>query len=197
MIVVPNKIAFQHLQKTGGTSITMLIKKKYPNQWLRIGKKHDVFQTKPKGSYSFVFGRNTYDRIASWWSMIKSPKHTGEWSSRVNKKASTFTEFVNKCIPDKRMADRGMYQLSRIYDPDGEKIVDRICRFENYSSEVIRVFKKAGKRIRLNDIPHELHHQRDHYSGLYTPKTRRLVANVFAEEIEYFDFEFEDMEDDF
>jgi hypothetical protein len=77
-------------------------------------------------------------------------------------------------------------QLDWFVDPHGRVLADFIGNFESDWELIARKLK-----IR-QPLPHKNKNPRreKHYTEYYTPKTRRLVAERFKVDIEYFGFEF-------
>jgi hypothetical protein len=80
------------------------------------------------------------------------------------------------------------YQLDWFVDPHGNVIVDFIGKFENLDSDREKVSKRLGIDKAL---PHENSRARKkHYTEYYNDRTRKLIAERFAIDIEYFGYEF-------
>lgn len=62
-------------------------------------------------------------------------------------------------------------------------------RFENLDNDISKVFHSLG----INEVTLPKHNQshHTHYSSWYTPKTRDLIVDRFAKDIETFNYKFE------
>jgi hypothetical protein len=82
------------------------------------------------------------------------------------------------------------YQLDWFVSPHGDVLVDFIGKFENLEADWARVAMRlgiAGTTLpRLNVNPERV---RD-YTSYYSERTRRVVADRFAVDIEYFGYRF-------
>src|SRR5258708_8913369 len=71
------KLLFVHIQKTGGSSLTQVLKQHVPDLE-EIGGTHDhagwmreTLADKWPHLFKFAFVRNPWDRLVSWYSMIQ------------------------------------------------------------------------------------------------------------------------------
>jgi chondroitin 4-sulfotransferase 11 len=216
-----SKLVFIHIQKTGGDTVSKLLSDSVPDIY-RLGAKHGFAVDATKyldhwdEYFKFAFVRNPWDRLVSWYSMIRDAQ-TIRWhralinrrkrshlrQTRENKlwryvldNSSTFEEFIVNCT-DEIEVDRGVYysftynQLDYIIDSNGEMLVDFVGRFENFASDLREVYDSLG--FGLKSIPHENRSVRGHYSSFYTLKTEMIVRKRFERDIEYFGYEFENV----
>ena len=216
------ELVFVHIQKTGGDTVSRLLSESVPDIF-RFQAKHGFAVDAAKDLeqwneyFKFAFVRNPWDRLVSWYSMIRDAKEirwhqalanrrkrshlrqTGEnklWRYALDN-SSTFEEFVVNCTDEIEVA-RGVFysfaynQLDYITDSKGNLLVDFVGRFENFGSDLLKVYNKLG--IEFKSIPHENRSARGHYSSFYTPETKTIVEERFKRDIEYFGYEFEDVE---
>jgi hypothetical protein len=166
--------------------------------------------------FKFAFVRNPWDRLVSWYSMIRDAE-TIRWyqiltdqrkrshfrQTRESKlwryvldNSSTFEEFIIDCT-DEIEVDEGVYysfaynQLDYIADSNDHLLVDFIGRFESFGSDLYKVYDRLG--LELGSIPHENRSVRGHYSTFYTPETETIVRKRFQRDIEYFGYKFENV----
>jgi hypothetical protein len=215
------KLVFVHIQKTGGDTVSRLIRESIPDIFC-FKAKHE-FAVKAAAElerwneyFKFAFVRNPWDRLVSWYSMIRDAE-TIRWhqimtnqrrrshfrQTRENKlwryvleNSSTFEEFIINCT-DEIEVDEGVYysfaynQLDYIADSNDDLLVDFIGRFESFGSDLYKVYDRLG--LELGSIPHENRSVRGHYSTFYTPETETIVRKRFQRDIEYFGYEFENV----
>ena len=75
-------------------------------------------------------------------------------------------------------------------DDDGNVILDYIGRFEDFKGSWKKISKKIGFK---KPLPHvKATKKRQHYSKYYTDELRDIVADRFANDIEYFGYKFKD-----
>jgi hypothetical protein len=211
------KFIFIHIQKTGGVSISNLLRRYSPTTTPGRGLRHISARRalkqveNPDDYFKFAFVRNPWDRLVSWYTMIDEARKgvadgTAEpMTRRLIKKNNlfkyvlrcgpTFDEFVKNCT-EKQWMGNGYYsftfnQLRYLTDKNGEVLVDFIGRFENLAQDISHVFDKLGLEASQLEIPHENRSAHSHYSEMYTPETREIVRKRFRRDIEFFGYEFE------
>jgi hypothetical protein len=120
-------------------------------------------------------------------------KHYKPFWQYVLKRTNSFEEFLLNCtgivddIDGKRSA---MYnQIDYVADERGSIIVDFVGRFEKLEHDVNIIIDALGLPSR--PIPQVNKSQHSHYSEYYTEETRRLVAERYSRDIEFFGYQFE------
>jgi hypothetical protein len=211
------KFIFIHIQKTGGVSISNLLRRYSPTTTPGRGLRHISARRalkqveNPDDYFKFAFVRNPWDRLVSWYTMIDEARKgvadgTAEpMTRRLIKKNNlfkyvlrcgpTFDEFVINCT-EKQWMGNGYYsftfnQLRYLTDKNGEVLVDYIGRFENLAQDISHVFDMLDLEASQLEIPHENRSAHSHYSEMYTPETREIVRKRFRRDIEFFGYEFE------
>jgi hypothetical protein len=211
------KFIFIHIQKTGGVSISNLLRRYSPTTTPGCGLRHISARRalkqveNPDDYFKFAFVRNPWDRLVSWYTMIDEARKgvadgTAEpMTRRLIKKNNlfkyvlrcgpTFDEFVKNCT-EKQWMGNGYYsftfnQLRYLTDKNGEVLVDFIGRFETFAQDISHVFDMLGLEASQLEIPHENRSAHSHYSEMYTPETREIVRKRFRRDIEFFGYEFE------
>jgi hypothetical protein len=214
------KILFVHIQKTGGETVAEILKKHTPDI-RRLGAKHE-FASSGKlklgaawnDYFKFAFVRNPWDRLVSWYSMIRRARritrlgallssrkrsHLGQRLSNplwryFYENCSNFEEFIKNCTAEIESAEGALYsfaynQLDYLVGGNGHLLVDSIGRFENFSEDLHTLATKTG--IQLEQIPRANVSVHRHYSSYYTSELERIVRERFARDIEYFGYDFE------
>ncbi len=154
--------------------------------------------------YKVAFVRNPWDRLVSWYTMIQE-KEKPKWYKRlvglgkfnliyqyVLSNSDSFEEFLYKCvdtIDDYDGRKSFLYnQLDYITDSDGSLIVDFVGRFEHIRRDTDIVFRNLG--LENVSLPHKNSSKHAHYRSYYSEKTKQLVAERFARDVEFFGYEF-------
>ena len=211
------KFIFIHIQKTGGVSISNLLRRYIPTTTPGRGRRHISARRalkqveNPDDYFKFAFVRNPWDRLVSWYTMIDEARRgvadgtAGPITRRLIKKNNlfkyvlrcgpTFDEFVKNCT-EKQWMGNCYYsftfnQLRYLTNKNGEVLVDFIGRFENFAQDLSHVFDMLGLEASQLDIPHKNRSAHSHYSEMYTPETREIVRKRFWRDIEFFGYEFE------
>jgi chondroitin 4-sulfotransferase 11 len=200
------KLVFIHIQKTGGSTVSRLLKENVPDIY-SVGARHDFAihgKKKVEGwddYFKFAFVRNPWDRLVSWYSMVMMAQETGNRQRNtlwryVRENSSSFEEFIYNCTDEVEVADGVYYsfaynQLDYVTDKDGNLLIDFIGRLENFENDVREVSERAGIKLELESIPHKNRAFHRHYSTYYTPETEMIVKERFRKDIEYFGYRFE------
>ena len=218
------KFIFIHNQKTGGTTIEIILKEQIPDVKL-FGSRHN-FAVDGIGAidqwpsyFKFIFVRNPWDRLVSWYSMFDEARKVTWLASKknernrvlyhysktlwlwkyVHKYGKTFDDFILNCtgvIGSKLkggLSPLSFNQLDYLSDEKGNTLVDFIGRFENFQEDFHKIGSKIG--IDLSKIPIINSSKHEHYSEYYTPETRAAVAEIYQRDIEYFNYRFESPEE--
>lgn len=210
-----HKFVFVHVQKTAGISIETVLKQHFPHAVHWHGRhghaKNGIGDVGPEvweSYYSFAVVRNPWDRLASWYTMIedaqadlpfwkrssKAPFKSDLWN-QVRANSTDFDSFLDNCTEP--VFDLGCWksfaynQLDLLTDEAGKVVVDDIGRFETLAADINKVFSRLGiPGVALPEKNVSSARGR-HYSLRYTPRTRALVAERFARDIETFGYRFE------
>lgn len=205
------KFIFVHVQKTAGTSLQKVLRTHAPDAKLWLGRHGlasdgvaEIGRERWERYFSFGFVRNPWDRLVSHYSMIRDridelapqerevarPFKIELWNYVLHF-SHDFESFLDNCTG--LIWDRDCYksflfnQLDYLADDAGELLVDYVGRFENFGHDARKVLATIGIEA---DVPRLNPSSRGDYSQYYTPRTRDLVAERFARDIEAFGYEF-------
>jgi len=178
-----NKFAFFHFPKTAGSAITAALAPILRNpKSVVIGPKwqmrHHVDKYQhhpvsdcgvPHGYFKASFVRNPFEIVVSTWDQKTS-----------------FEEFViTKVLP--RQVTAAKWSQYEYLTYNGHLEVDFVGRYENLQKDfdkfcfLVRVPKKQIKMINESK-------GKDHYREYYNPKTRGIVASMYADDLRYFGY---------
>jgi chondroitin 4-sulfotransferase 11 len=154
--------------------------------------------------FKFAFVRNPWDRVVSCYAdkilhadvtdyMYQNGvfrRYAREYKNMFHM-GMPFEAFVKAIcqIPDPQADRHFKSQHYFISDIDGRVLVDFIGKFETLSADYAYIARKCG----LADftLPHENSSRREKdYRRLYTPETRRLIAERYREDIGRFGYRF-------
>lgn len=199
-------LLFIHIQKTGGSTVAQILRGRIPDmRWMGGTHEHAVSARAVLGDefdsfHRFAFVRNPWDRLVSWYSMIrqKGPAQPPERLNRlwryVLERSSTFEEFVLRCtdtIDDVDGPKSFLHnQLDYVSDPDGRLLVDWIGRYERFGADLRTLLDRVG--LPDAEIPHVNPSRHRHYAAYYTPRTRDLVAERYERDVQAFGYAFEE-----
>ncbi len=210
LISKSKKFLFIHIQKTAGRSFEAVLKKNLPDLESFMGTHDHALWAKEKlgeqysDYYKVAFVRNPWDRLVSWYTMIKE-KGTPTWYKRifgmrkynhltqyVLSNSNSFEEFLYNCVDTIDDIDGKksiLYnQLDYISEEDGSLIVDFVGKFENLNSDSYTVFQNLG--LDNVSLPHINSSKHRNYRTYYTEETKEEVSKRFARDIEFFGYEF-------
>jgi len=195
---------FVHVQKTGGSSIRGALRMAQSDAHkhrfaieLRALYGADTWNQ----YFKFAFVRNPWDRLVSWWEMMRRNVVEGRprngFQRHIMERARTFAEFLQRCDTEYPDADGAKWiyrnQVDYLRDRDGVLLVDFVGRFEQLQLDFSRV------AARLNVVPITLPHVngtiRRPYASYYSRELRELVAERYAKDIEAFGYRFAEESD--
>lgn len=139
--------------------------------------------------FKFLVVRNPWDRLVSGFFHILKQKGKHRRPDQSLWRNSTFRDFIigksQVCI-DRTFVKKSY--MSYMLDMEGKIITDFIIRFENIQKDFDIACDKIG--IPRKKLPHKNKTKHKHYSEYYDDETRQIVAEKFAQDIEYFGYEF-------
>lgn len=221
MIYHPEKkYLFVHIQKTGGTSISEALIKHAGARF--VSPAHLPLQGLEFSSQRpFIFAavRNPWDRLVSWYEMMKRKKIHNDFSKYLlepNPDGSpvSFSEFIRRTavvreqkIPESiysqmdtlklkpsigYLKSLSFNQLDYLTDQDGKKIYDEIIRFENLQSDFYKVLRPFHPKI-CSDWLMRLNSNpayKNYRDHFQNTADRKWVATLYERDIECFKFIF-------
>ena len=188
MISHKNNFIFIHIPKCGGHTIETLFKAwDNPDRFLlgsnrqhwKLKKILDVYPN-CKQYFRFTFIRNPFSRFVSEYHYMK--KRLGN-----DKFKLSFKDF---CLDLDKNLNKYTYDFHdlTLCDYLNDYPIDFIGRLENFQEDFNLVCDKIG--IQRKKLPHLNKTKHKHYTEYYDDKTREIVAEKYAKDIEYFGYEF-------
>ena len=191
MINHKHKFVFIHIPKTGGTSIECLF---INNAHIKdVAGKHnmvsDIGSEFLKKYFTFTFVRNPWDRMVSYY------KFRIKRSFNMFNHGESFKEWIRFLCSDEVQKINAYHfnlaiknQREFLVNESNEISVDFIGRFENFQQDFDTICDKIG--IPQQQLPHKNATKHKHYTEYYDDETREIVAEKYAKDIEYFEYEF-------
>jgi hypothetical protein len=202
---------FIHIQKTAGNSIRRALEDAIPDVDDFLGT-HDPASAARRylgaeayqSFFTAAFVRNPWDRLVSWYTMIRQGgSKPWPWSRPiiepeprlwryVQETSSSFDEFVHRCTAEIDDVDGTKSfcwnQVDYLSDESGRLIVDFIGRYENLAADTARLFERLA--VDPPRVPHLNPSKHRHYSAYYSAETAEVVRARFRRDIEAFGYEF-------
>lgn len=216
LLIEDYKLLFIHIQKTGGISVRHLLTTN-TNYYIEIGGTHDPIRFNleklEKANYihyyKFAFVRNPYDRLVSWYTMIKSKGRLTPWYEKiirltlgkkylklweyVLKNSSTFEEFVKYCtatISDFDGKKSFLWnQFDYISDENENVMLDYIGRFESFNNDLKKIFYYNSIKP-IPEIPHFNKSSHSDYKFYYNSVTKSIVTKRYQKDLNHFKYSF-------
>ncbi len=177
------KCIFVEVPKTGSTSIRAILGTP-PKPHLNICQiAQQLDPHKFNAYFKFGFVRNPWDRAVSLYERKEGLQ------LRTKLSFEEFIEWMKYASSTCIHPVPHRYQLDWFVGPSGDIMVDHIGRFEDLEQEWAKIAEKLGIEAGLGRENVNSERMRD-YTRYYNKKTRDLVAERFAVDIEYFDYKF-------
>jgi len=186
-------IVFLHVPKTGGTAVVRFFNIRSLHDWnpeVRPSPQHltcemlrkKIGNKKYEDYYKFAFVRNPWARILSSYF----------WRQTLPKKRPVlpfpdFVETARQAVTKRRFYDQ---DFSDHFIPQVEYTVDvdDIFRFEEFDKSIKVLAAKLG--IETEPVPPRKPKPHDRYWTYYDNQTRSVIAEIYREEIEQFDYRY-------
>ena len=132
--------------------------------------------------YKFAFVRNPWDwQVSLYYYMLRDTFH------KQHERAKSFANF--EAYLEWRVAEDVRFQKEFVTDEAGDLIVDFVGRYERLSDDFAAICQHLDIRA---ELPHKNRSmERRSYQSYYTDRTRRLVEETFAPDIEFFGYTWE------
>lgn len=188
------KHIFIHVPKCGGLSI-------HDPNYSRYG--HDLRQKNFKFykdsqqrndvQFSFTFVRNPWDRLVSAYHYLKNGGSGAQPGDAVDYESllSQYSSFEDVVLNWNYNLFNQIHlkpQWEWICDDNGNLIVDFVGKFEHLQADyntVCDIIKIPRKKL-----PHTNRSEHKPYTEYYNAETRKIVSEIYAKDIELFNYEF-------
>jgi hypothetical protein len=156
-----------------------IFKRKNPNNNLKVNKnQYDSY-------FKFVIVRNPWDRVFSAYKAIMRDEINRK--KRGINESLTFDDFVKYYVKKERLTQPACNYIKSF---SGNIDIDFIGKFEKLEED----YKVICERLKIKNtkLPHKLKSSTItvSYKEIYSEETKQIVAQYFAEDIEFFKYEF-------
>lgn len=193
---------FVHVPKTAGVSVSRELFGNLSGGHTPIATYEVVFSRREFESYfKFAFVRNPWDRLYSAYRFLKAggmSEGDRRWAERNLHGVTEFTEFVTEHLRRSHILSSSHFvpQYRFLCRPGSTRVlVDFVGRYESLD----RDFRAVKERLGLDTGEGLPHFNRSgsngaDYRSAYTAETRRIVADVYRDDLELFGYAFEPMD---
>lgn len=144
--------------------------------------------------FKFTFVRNPWDRAVSAYTYLSkggsaASEEDKHWAAFVNRYDS-FDDFICQWMNPGNVMRNALFtpQLVFLKDSFGQMDIDFVGRFESLQQDFDSVAQKLGVSAQL---PHLNQSRSASYQRFYTDRSRKIVAEVYAQDIATFDYRFD------
>lgn len=182
-----SKVAFVHINKTGGSSIEAALGLAFRHK-TALELRSEMGERRWTSSYCFTVVRNPWDKVVSQYHHRKNTNHLAK--SQV---VPSFNRWVLLTYGEQDPAFYNnpkmfMPQTDWICDQQGTVLVDFIGRFETLERDFATVCAATGRTAQL---PHLKRSPRSDFRPLYDDQTADVIAHWFAADTASFGYRFD------
>ena len=197
---VDHKCIFVHIPKCAGISVAYTLFGHRGGAHYSIEKYQKIFtKTEFEEFFKFTIVRNPWDRLVSAYHyFLQGGRNEKDrrWAEKHLSKYETFNDFVKEWISRDRVFKSLVFrpQYSFVCLPGSlTPTVDFIGRFENLDADFSYIKKKLA--ISAPDLPslNKSKARKNDYRKYYNGETRQIIADVYREDIELFDYNFDNV----
>ena len=188
------KCIFVHIPKTGGVTINNSYFNSLGGVHRTIKDYQLIFNKKEFFEYfKFAFVRNPWDRLVSTYFHYKRGgfhSNDKEWYKSNLSKYNGFEEFVTEWVNKENINKRPHFKPQHEFITiNGEIFVDRIFRFEQFKEAIQEINNKLNLEISIPHLNKSNNRAKD-YKSYYSERTKKIVKEVYFEDIEIFKYSF-------
>ncbi|MEL7310232.1 MAG: sulfotransferase family 2 domain-containing protein [Pseudomonadota bacterium] len=188
-----HRCIFVHITKSAGTSVALALFGHLP--YHHTARDYRVIYGRKTFAeyFKFAFVRNPWDRLYSAYSYLQGGGWNEDdqvWAEQYLSCFSSFEQFVTMAF-SRDWLDKHLHfkpQIEFIGDRRGVPLIDHLMYFETIAEDFNGVAARLGLDARLE---HRNPSARAGYREVYTPAMREIVADVYAQDIECFGYEFD------
>lgn len=201
-----HRMVFVHVQKTGGVTVGQVLEESVDDlrRWPEKGVKHATLAQALEGEpalaayWTFAIVRNPWSRLVSWWAMVQRFKGLaaeGVAHAEARFENNTFLRTARDYPDFATFVSQGTEELPRLRVPQVDYLrapgreCDFVGRTESLRADVAQVFDHLGLRLPA-ELPHRNRSAHGHYRDYYDDRTQRIVAELFAPDLEAFGYTF-------
>jgi len=193
------KSIFLHIPKTAGVLIKYKLKSlpDYKNLFIGHLSESSFFErdVNYNGCFFYTIIRNPWDRLVSGFFHLSQKGPRAKYSGEVREKFlkpfnGNFDLFVQELSCNKELQEIVHFR-SQVYWLKGKnkKEIDFIVRFENLKEDLKKLSELINIQFQAERIRASSQHR--YYTEYYTERTKKIVRELYREDIETFGYDFE------
>lgn len=191
-------VIFIHIPKNGGTSINLALYGRFMGHVTAA----EVRRWAPR-TYaalpSFALTRNPWDRCLSAWRYVRAGRGSGGGPAVIVDRPeryqapefATFERFVEEWLPGQELSalDQVFHpQFPYVADAGGRVLVSFLGRIEDMTALEAFLSRNLGRAPQIGHVNRT--GAPGHYRAWYTPRTRDIVARIYADDVERLGYDF-------
>lgn len=145
-----------------------------------------TFGDEMKNCMRFCVVRNPWDRMVSMYNQNRKVK---SWSITGQKANTTFKQFC-QLIQKNKNNSKFIGSTPQIEWACGKYAAHEILRFENLSEDFSKMINKYNIISIDKNLPHQNKTNHPHFSECYDLESKEMIADVFLEDINKFNYSF-------
>jgi hypothetical protein len=189
---------FVHIPKNAGNSIRQACKKQnikvVSHNIRKRNKRLLAAHRRKKDLHAFCISRNPYDRIVSAYNYLMKEGKNKTKEDNIErdeylKPYADFTDFVQNGLA--HAAKNQLHFLPQVFwikNHSGKPEVETVLKMENLQDELNAFCNQMGFPPKKLDITNTSH-RKNTWEEYYTPETKKIVAEIYHEDFEFFDYE--------
>lgn len=181
-------VAFIHIPKTAGNSLMKAFSSASSRvNFTRITTANGMDAESWLGTYSFCLVRNPFDRAVSSYHFHVKSDYQGQLLQRYpTLKSYTFEQYLE--LRTKYNEFLLMPQVNFISRRDGLHDVKKVFRFETIKRGIEQLNLDLNLNLQLDHL--NASPRPKNYKSFYNDTTYRIVSEIYADDIETFNYEF-------
>ncbi len=192
---------FVHIPKCAGVSICKSLFGNLAGGHTNIKKYQLIFSKAEFDRYfKFAFVRNPWDRLVSAFFFLRRGgfnESDRKWAREKLDQFQDFGSFVRKWVNRDNVSSWRHFvpQHKYVCSTDGKLLVNFVGRFENLEEDFSYVSRRINAESALR-VANRTASRKASYAEYYSDETRRIVADVYREDIDLFGYRFDNSHDE-
>ncbi len=188
-----HRCIFVHITKTAGTSVAKSLFGYLPYHYTATDYRVIYSRKTFEHYYKFAFVRNPWDRLYSAYRYLQAGGWNDDDKRWADEHLSGYDDFnvfvhdwLNTANIEKHIHFRPQYRF--VCDRHRNILIDYLAYFETINDDFDYLARQLGIEARIG---HHNANPANHYSQVYDPAARERVAEVYADDIALFGYDFD------